>query len=677
MDPSHRPPHAKRRLLPAAREVSDAYVLGSLLIAVTNAVAIAVAVPLPPGGPPLRLLHHVFDFLQTVGFGALFAAVAWFVGWGIRQIPYAAGSGAPWLGAAAYVALSTLGSYALLDATFDRGAIQFADKLGLRVPGVADRALFVGYFALVGAGLPLLHAFAHHVGKSRAGPVLFGAALAGTLINRIAVTDAYEDVHAIILLASACLGGAVLRAGAGDSPVIGGLASAFGSRTGVAILVGCAAFGILVPPPNRVRLELFKEPGAVAAFVLSQAVWDVPLAPGSSDWEGVARPAPERAGTLRTHASNVVGAPVVVLVTIDALRGDVIEEHASEKRLPNLARLRDEGAHFRRAVAPSSQTSTTLATLFSGRYFSQLKWELYGRGRDRRMYPARDPSRRFTEDLTKAGVRTVNFLSPGFLAAEYGIVRGFSEEHIVEYGHARASAVLTPLLRALREHGPEPAFFYTHLMEPHEPYDRGKLRRGSAKDRYLSEIEVVDDWIGELVQVMKQGFPLRGYIVLAADHGEAFGEHGTFFHSKTLYDELLHVPLIFWGSTFRGRRHDERVGLIDIGPTLLELFHVPSTAESMGQSLLPVIRGLPYQRTTPLVAEGRLKRALYTDDDLKVIENHRNKTAEVYDLRADPGELSNLFESKPALARRAQLECRAFFAEHALEGPGYRPPYKR
>jgi arylsulfatase A-like enzyme len=121
------------------------------------------------------------------------------------------------------------------------------------------------------------------------------------------------------------------------------------------------------------------------------------------------------------------------------------------------------------------------------------------------------------------------------------------------------------------------------------------------------------------------------------------------------------------------------VGHVDLGPTILELFRQPVPPEQMGQSLLPLVLGQgdvePLVR--PILAEGRLRRALFRPDGLKVIDDTRLATVEAYDLRRDPGETRNLFDTERERVEPAVAELRAFFARHALRRPGYHPPFKR
>jgi arylsulfatase A-like enzyme len=310
-------------------------------------------------------------------------------------------------------------------------------------------------------------------------------------------------------------------------------------------------------------------------------------------------------------------------------------------------------------------------------------------------------------------VATVSVCSINFLAGGYGVTRGFREELMIARGrqHAPAREVMDPLIRRLGRAGPEPLLVYAHLTEPHSPYDRGD-RRGTAWERYLSEIRVADTQIQRLVQLIDRRFADRAYLIITSDHGEAFGEHGTREHSKTLYEELLRVPLIVRGPGVAARRIEQRVGLIDLGPTILDLFGAETPPASMGQSLVPLLAGGDAPLDRPLLAEGRLRRALYWGD-LKVIDDPRRKVVEVFDLAADPGEAHNLFDvgresafaapsdvgresafaapsdvgresafAAPSDHERARVDpalaaLRAFFAAHRPDLPGYEPIYKQ
>ena len=119
------------------------------------------------------------------------------------------------------------------------------------------------------------------------------------------------------------------------------------------------------------------------------------------------------------------------------------------------------------------------------------------------------------------------------------------------------------------------------------------------------------------------------------------------------------------------------VGLIDLGPTLLEVFGLPIPAEFQGESLWPLLRGEPAHLTRPRVVDsGRRMQAMYFDDGLKIQRDLRLKRVELYDLRRDPGENKNLDNRRLAAHRRRLSHLGAFFDAHTLTLPGYETPYR-
>lgn len=667
---------AADQLPPPAHEVAVATLAGAPLLVLVNAVSIAV-VPLPVEGAGLRALHHLFAAVSIVGVSALLAlapAVAPRVAsrWRVPR--------ARTVGWSMMLGLSVLAMLGVLSAHLRRQAYAAFD-------GVGSVALFPLYVGLTACAVPaayLLGAFLARLGPAPdASPrrwlrVVGGwgawvgvvLSLGGMVVGHAILRDDYPGVHTAILWIS------TLGFGSSVAPAVmkWGKGKPRRARASVGVAAALAAFVLFWPPANRVRQELFREPGAIAPWVLAQILWRPPSvmaaaeAPRAEDYPDA---------VMKAVQETMPAEPVVVIVTVDAFRGDVVANHANDRRLPKLSWLRDHGAYFPRAIACGSQTSLSLSSMFSGRYFSQLRWGRFGEGNKRFLYPAHDQTVRFPELLGRAGVATASYIGLVFLEARFGITRGFGQETVVVEGrnHGVAASVLGPLLARLNSHRRGPLFLYAHLMEPHEPYDRGKLKEGPVFERYLSELEVVDDWVGRVSKVLSRRFRGRGFLMVSSDHGEAFGEHGTKFHTKTLYEELLHVPLIVWGPEIPARAHDERASLIDIGPTVLHMFRQATPAESMGRSLLPLMLGRAERVPRPLIAEGRLRRAYYKGE-LKVIEDEVLKLVEIYDLESDPGETTNLFDIDPERTHPAVAELRAWLAENTLREGGYEPPYK-
>jgi arylsulfatase A-like enzyme len=633
---------------------------GFLAIATTNAVAIAAGAPWPGGGLRTRLLHHLFDALEVAALGVTAGLVV------ALWLKFVRGRLVVHL--AAYAIAATAVMHAIVGRDLQRQAL-------VALNGRFEQPIFIGFVVLTGLAIPTAHALGAYLGKFRRLrwlPLI--AALGGLVTNQLIVRDDYPGLHGAIGWAAATLAGGALapwayaasvraRARCGTRPL------ALGLLVIVALALGLA-------PPNDVRLAMFREPGALAPWVFSEVVWPHPkvaaLTAPPSPWfedRSSAKPVPPSSPPL------FVGQPIVVMITVDALRADAIEDDANDARFPTFAALKRSSAYFTRATTPGGQTTVSLSTTFSGRYFSSLAWTMHGDGVARFLYPADDPSPRFPALLAEHGVTTANVASLNFLASDFGVIRGFTEEQVVPRGrtHAMAKALIDPIIQRLSRAGPEPLFLYTHLMEPHAPYDRGSVKQGADHERYLSEIAVVDAQLARVVKLLDRRFGERAILIVGADHGEAFGEHGTYQHTKTIYEELIHVPLLIHGPGIAPRRISEHVGLIDLGPTILDLFTVETPGTYMGQSLVHLLAGRRSALDRPLAAEGRLRRALYVGPSLKVIEDARRKTIEVYDLERDPDELVNLYDLDRRAVEPAVAELRAFFTAHARPGP---VPYK-
>lgn len=636
---------------------------GFALLAAVNVVAIAALVPLPSGGVSLRLAEHAFDVSETLGVGSLVAmAVGGWVGfaplprWVLVGVALAAG-----------VALvhRLLGDYLIVKAAYVfEGRFPTATFVN---------SLVISALLLVGA--PLAVPLCARRRALRFG--LVAVAIALLVADQIVLRDDYMDIHGYVALLAALL------AGPAFAPRLTRLGRTLtqsrAGRGGIAALGVFALFGIVVPPANATRIELFRQPCALAPWVLATTLWGpprlhapTPVPPSLWLEDRSGAPAiPKAAPPLLPEGA------VVVLITIDALRADIIADPANDARFPTFAKLKRDGVVFTHASAPGTQTTLSVSTLFSGLYYSEQVWKDYGPKQYAHPYPAADPFVRFPQLLSDHDVATVNDASLAFLAGDYGLTRGFREERVLgsEASAAPGLAVIHALADRLDRADAGPLFLWTHLMDAHAPY--GRRRRGLTDyQRYLLSVASDDALLGRVLAVLEERFGQRWALFVSADHGEAFGEHGTFEHAKTLYEELLHVPLLARSPLFPPREVTERVGLIDLGPTFLDLFGVAIPATFNGESLVPLLAGGHVALTRPLLAEGRLRQALTQSDGLKVIEDRRRKIVEVYDLASDPRETRNLFDVEKERSDGALAQLRAFFAVHTRHDGGYVPPYR-
>lgn len=656
--------------LPPARteSVSDPLVVavgifgGFLLLALVNAVAIAVSVPRPTAGMGLRVLHHVFDAGETLGLGAAVATTAGVFVRFVRLPRWAVGTVLFALG----VLLTDLviGEYLYLQAEHGKAG------------GIAP-VIFINYLCLLGgafATAPSLAAFFGARPKLRLVPVVLATA---TLVaDHIPLRDDYFGIHGLaaigaVLLAAPALAAPLLR-------VARALARSLPGRGVLGAVLLFSLLGLVVPPSNAVRFELFRQPVAVAPWALATVLWRLPalhapVALAPSPWVTDRSAAPDVPITTPPPLPHDA---IVVLMTIDALRADVVNGATHDARFPTFATLKREGVTFTQASAAGTQTPVSISTMFSGLYFSQQRWEDYGNGPDRYPYPATEHFATVPELLTAHGVDTAEESGFVFLAGGFGVTRGFREER--PFGQTRAAApgsvLVGAMLQRLKHTTDGPLFLYSHLAEPHAPYWVGP--GPTPYDHYLSAVAEADKQVGRVLEFLREHYGDHWVLIVSADHGEAFGDHQTFEHAKTLYEELLHVPLLVMSPRFSPRKVEERVGLVDLGPTLLDLFQAPTPATFNGQSLVPLLMGKDVVFTRPLLAEGRLRTSLTEQDGFKVIEDPRRKVVEAYDLVADPGETRNVFDTEPGRSDAALAKLRAFFDARRLRDGGYEAPYK-
>jgi arylsulfatase A-like enzyme len=169
-------------------------------------------------------------------------------------------------------------------------------------------------------------------------------------------------------------------------------------------------------------------------------------------------------------------------------------------------------------------------------------------------------------------------------------------------------------------------------------------------DLYDAEIRFTDSEIGRLIENVNR---IWGDVLVAvtADHGEEFQEHGGFSHLPTFYDEVTHVPLVINDGHHRGR-YEDMVGLQDIAPTLVDFAEISAPDNFHGHSLLPLLDGKGWQRTSILGdwkdTDTGERRFSYRDDRWKFIE--RDGSIELYDLSRDPKETTNVVDTHEDVA---------------------------
>jgi hypothetical protein len=427
------------------------------------------------------------------------------------------------------------------------------------------------------------------------------------------------------------------------------------SRRATIVLVALAPLAVasvVTRPGDAAWRRLLEEPGAFVAPYVSKFTLQRPVPTVAEDkndpWMR------SRVGAPPTPPSRLSSVPAdghVVLVMIDALRADVARRGATKVDMPNLERLRSRSVEFTQVRSVASSTVSCITTLFSGRFYSQMDTRL-------------DATPRVPELLDAAGVSAFHVVPTRLLEPRNGATRGFRTVQLRE--QAPSSEVLPVLEKHLARTKRGRHLVYLHWMDAHSPYDLGGTE-GSAWDAYLREVAIVDQRLGELVEMLeRRRIADRTTLIVTADHGEAFGEHQSWEHGKTVYEELLHVPLLIASPGKPPGVVDARVSLVDVGATILDLFDEPVPGEFMGESLLPLAYGGAKGVSHPIVAEaGHKLRAFYSGDDVKVIFDLARRTTEVYDLAGDPGELRNIADAR-TMKKHIQ-RARRYFRAHAAK----------
>ncbi len=377
----------------------------------------------------------------------------------------------------------------------------------------------------------------------------------------------------------------------------------------------------------------------------------------------------------------------IILITLDTTRADRMGFLGSKRGLtPNLDFLAGQAAVFARAYSQVPLTTPSHATILTGTYpqFNHVSDLGSPLAKDLPYLP---------DILRQHGYRTAAFVGSQVLdpksAAAPGFDRGFEtydapfhirgpgedRYHSVE---RRGMTVVDSALGWLNQHPQGPFFLWLHFYDPHDPYDPPPpFKAQYSASPYDGEIAYVDSAIGKLLTTLRsRGLYDQTLIVVVADHGEAFGEHGEWSHGLFLYDETIHVPLVI-KLPATGSIHsliETRVGLIDIAPTLLQKVGIVAPAAMQGTSLLGLMKPTSSGDANSAKSDaGAQDRPEYAETDYPYrafgwsslrawragkylyIDAPRR---ELYDQAQDPEAAHNLAQSSPSVAdtMAAQLQ---------------------
>lgn len=449
-----------------------------------------------------------------------------------------------------------------------------------------------------------------------------------------------------------------------------------------------------------------RSPRAIAFLI--RAALGVGLLCSASCAEPVERP---QEAPATPAARGSVDSPSLLLIVSDTLRADALECYGGAAKTPNICSLAERGVLFERAYSNAPWTLPSVVSMVTGNPSSQyampgrsakqlirfripdqevllaealaekgydrasvLENPLAGDSNTRQGFATRPPAARTSRELDpRLGVDSsvrrnrkleaeLRYLS-GAQGHPFFLLHWFNDPHAWYSPPPRYLEPLRAEIAAL----PRPLDYYLHIGHPHHP-DKGQrnLRKvlpelspaelAFLRRLYLTEVEFVDERVGYFLRALElAGRADDTLVVLTADHGEGFGEHGSYLHGETFYNEVLHVPLLIAGpGVAAGLRIDAPVSHLDLMPTLAELLSVSCLESPSGSSLAPLLRGekpgalgerdhyvvSPLRDDTDALIQGRYK----------LIAAAADRRLELYDLLADPGETHNLAAERQEVA---------------------------
>jgi arylsulfatase A-like enzyme len=362
----------------------------------------------------------------------------------------------------------------------------------------------------------------------------------------------------------------------------------------------------------------------------------------------------------------------ILLISIDALRADHLGCYGYRRATsPRLDRLARSSHVFLNAYAQGTNTGHSFASMLRSAYGEAI----FDEGRAT-----------FIEILEQHGYATASFSAKrmekwlrGRTWKRYKptLLKGTQfHAHSDELGQWDADELTTEMIAFLKAVPPDrPQFIWAHYLEPHFPY-RGHLELyfGDREiDRYDSEIARADQSLGRLFESLEQSGALQHtLVIITADHGEAFYEHGQREHSSRPYQEQIHVPLIIRSPGQAPVARPQPVGLIDLGPTILRFAGIDPPAEYEGVDLLSPMTtsDRPIFSETPRnIPEPGFYVWAMMDGSWKLMYDVVGHTFELYDLQADPGERRNLIDADPDKARQMMARFGQWFDRQSLTVP--------
>jgi hypothetical protein len=349
----------------------------------------------------------------------------------------------------------------------------------------------------------------------------------------------------------------------------------------------------------------------------------------------------------------------VLLVSVDALRADHVSAYGYERKTTtNIDVLAAKGTVFRQAYSPTPHTSYAITSMMTGKYMRPLL--LQGAAQD---------SETWATLLRTYGYKTGAFYPPAVFFIDTDRFLPFRDSSLgfeyrkVEFmeGEGRLRQVSEYLAA---NPGTDPLFVWVHLFGPHEPYEGHPQYPFGDRDvdRYDSEVAAADATLGRIVAAFRERDP-DGVVIVTADHGEEFGEHGGRYHGTTVYEEQVRVPLVLSVPGLAPSVVDEPVQTIDLLPTVLAALDIPRPPRVRGRDLGPLASGKQGAGEGLAFAETE-EQVLLARGQHRLLCARQVGACQLYDLTRDPHQQRDVGSADPERLRTMRSTLDDIAASH-------------
>ena len=410
---------------------------------------------------------------------------------------------------------------------------------------------------------------------------------------------------------------------------------------------------------------------AAAAFLVFRLVPRSPASRVSSLW-----------------AARGVEKPNVILITMDTTRADHLACYGYPSiKTPNLDALAGRGVLFEQAATAAPLTLPAHCTIMTGMYPTYHGVRVNGNT------ALGDEQTTVAEVLSDRGYQTGAFIGAFVLDGRWGLKQGFKhyddQFDLKKYKHLDLGAIQKPgnqvmdaALAWLEEQKKGSFFAWIHLYDPHVPYAPPEPYFSEYGSRgrtglYDGEIAFMDEQIGRCVAwLAKNGLDQKTILILIGDHGEGLGNHGEETHGFFIYDSVVHVPFLVVTPLpgLQGKRVSSQVSSVDVFPTLLDLAHVAVPSRTQGRSLLPAMFRPGNAGESSAYSESTVPDLQFGWSPLYSLHTARYKyidapRAELYDIRQDPNEQTNIYPQSSDVARKMKAELDRLMTETGKDAP--------